>query len=160
MVLSGTPVDGVKVADVPSTLQEPATEGDSRGSGVSCDSGAEKLTWIGLVPLTLRELEPGVTEVIWRGAAGVLCAASGLAPFPVEAATDVVRNAVFPGVTSRTATPAMTTTAADTAVISADFRGRLAPRPGTRRRNQSGCDTAPSPRSLSQTLSTSKISNV
>jgi hypothetical protein len=63
VVSSGNPAAGVKVADVPATFQEPATEGDSRGSGEFCASGAENPTWIGLIPFTLRELEPGVTEV-------------------------------------------------------------------------------------------------
>ena len=62
-VSSGIPAAGVKVAELPSTFQEPATEGDSRGSGEFRASGAENPTWIGAVPLTLRELEPGVTDV-------------------------------------------------------------------------------------------------
>ena len=57
-----------------------------------------------------------------------------------EDATDVVRSVVLPGPTSRTATPAMTTSAAEAAVIRTDFffaRGRPAPRPDATRRNQS-----------------------
>ena len=63
MVSPGNPAAGVKVAEVPSTFQEPATEGDSWGSGEFSASGAENPTSIGLVPMTLRELDPGVTDV-------------------------------------------------------------------------------------------------
>ena len=63
VVSSGNPAAGVKVAEVPSTCQEPATEGDSCGSGEFRASGAENPTWIGSVPLTPRELGAGVTDV-------------------------------------------------------------------------------------------------
>ena len=56
----------------------------------------------------------------------------------------------------------MTMRAAETAVISTDLltRRRPASRPDATRRNQSKCGTALSPRSLGQTLITSRIGNV
>ena len=44
VVSSGNPAAGVKVAVLPSTFHEPATEGESLGSAESAASGAEKPT--------------------------------------------------------------------------------------------------------------------
>src|SRR5450755_3427874 len=138
VVSSAYPVAGVKMADLPWTSQEPGTAGISLGSGESAASGAEKLTSMGMVPLTFEELEPGVTDVTCSAGAG--CAARAWSDSWREDATDVVRSVVLPGPTRRTATPAMTTSAAEAAVIRTDFflaRGRPAPRPDAKRRNQS-----------------------
>ena len=133
VVSSANPVAGMKVAELPWTFQEPGTAGVSLGIEEPSASGAEKSTWMRLVPLTLEAPEPGVTDVTCSAGAG--CAWSWR-----EDATDVVRSVILPGPTSRTATPAMTTSAAEAAVIRTDFfltRGRPAPRPDAKRRNQS-----------------------
>src|ERR1700761_6498065 len=153
LVSSGKPIDGVKVAVLPLIFQEPSVDGEILGSGVLGDSGAEKPTVIALVPLTLSELEPGVTEVIVIGGAGVTVWV-GLGALPEvcrEDATDVVRSVAWPGVTASTTRPAASTRAAAIPVITSDLlaRDRPAPPGDVRRRNQPESDT-PAPRSLNQ----------
>jgi hypothetical protein len=85
----------------------------------------------------LEALDPGVTDVTCSAGAGC---ASDLDWSRREDATDVVSSVILPGPTSTMATPAMTTSAAEAAVIRTDFflgRGRPAPRPDAKRRNQS-----------------------
>src|ERR1700761_4271329 len=145
--------DGVKVAVLPLTFQEPGVDGEIFGSGVVGDSGAEKPTVIGLAPLTLFELEPGVTEVTSIAGAGVTVGeALGVALSWCEDATDVVFTVVWAGLTVSTTRPATSTSAAATPVMIRDLRARErpAPRCDVRRRNQPEFDT-PTPRSLEQT---------
>jgi hypothetical protein len=137
VVSSGKPTDGVNVAVLPETFQEPDVDGDTLGSGVLAASGAENPTVIGLVPVTLCELEPGVTEVISSAGAGcTVCFGAGLVFWPDEPelscrdeATVVLRSMVLPGVVTSTATPAITTSAAAMPVISRDLLARLRPVP-------------------------------
>jgi hypothetical protein len=134
LVSSGKAWDGVKVAVLPLIFQEPGVDGEIFGSGVPDDSGAEKPTVIGLAPLTLFELEPGVTEVTSIAGAGVTVGeALGVALSWREDATDVVFTVVWAGLTASTTRPAMSTSAAATPVTTRDL-----------------LDT-PSPRSLEQT---------
>jgi hypothetical protein len=88
----------------------------------------------GLEPLTLFELEPGMTEVISIAGAGVTVFGALAADLSWrEDATDVVFTVVWAGLTASTTRPAMSTRAAATPVTTRDL-----------------LDT-PSPRSLEQT---------
>jgi hypothetical protein len=144
----------VKVAVLPLIFQDPAVSGEILGSGVLADSGAEKPTVMGLVPLTVPAPEWGVNEATSIAGAGVTGFGVALAPdAPLcrEAATDVVRTVVWPGPTASTTRPATSTSAAATPVITRDLlaRERPVPRCAVRRRNQPEYDT-PTPRSLGQ----------
>jgi hypothetical protein len=157
-VSSGKAVEGVKVAVLPLTFQDPAVEGEILGSGELEDSGAEKPTVMAAAPLTLLALELGETDVTSRAGAGVMvCVGFGAALDEAvlcrEEATDVVRTGAWPGPIATTTRPAMSTSAAAMPVISRDLLARERPVPlcDVRRRNQSEYDT-PSPRSLDQKL--------
>jgi hypothetical protein len=97
LVSSGQPTEGVKVAVLPLIFQDPAVSGEILGSGVLADSGAEKPTVMGLVPLTVPAPERGVNEATSIAGAGVTGFGVALAPDgPLcrDAATDVVRTVV------------------------------------------------------------------
>jgi hypothetical protein len=145
----------VKVAVLPLIFQDPAVSGEILGSGVLADSGAEKPTVMGLVPLTVPAPEWGMNEATSIAGAGVTTgfgvALAPDGPLCRDAATDVVRTVVWPGPTASTTRPATSTSTAAAPVITTDLlaRERPVPRCTVRRRNQPEYDT-PSPRSLSQ----------
>ena len=88
------------MAVLPLIFQDPAVSGETLGSGVLADSGAEKPTVMGLVPLTVPAPERGVNEATSIAGAGVTGFGVALAPdVPLcrDAATDVVRTVVWPG---------------------------------------------------------------